>query len=398
MKQYVFGFFTFIFSFAAFGGDVPGLRPHMTLVLALRVTQVASYRIPALRQCAARTGSQEMSRLADRIERSLGWYDEEGVLLQMELYQESFFYRLDCKKEFETHDGGLLKAERTKFSFPHRWSTLCLGTGFQRKQCVAQAQRLWSDLDPRCALNAISDFDVTDEKGAVNKGIVDQNPCFLDLKGLAARQRYVDPDQEKTDRFLRALFEAIQNLPDKDGVLEWTSLYGKFGVNESREDYLGRLAAVSLAGGPGLGYVTGIGDYYWRYALEDGRSPEQALKMYETLKWNMDYFIDLKRWITDKKKARTTLNGIDVSGANHHNFSAAYLACKYRKQGQTFAEGLPYLLGLGYESKDFLANQFLNQSQEPFWRRAGNNLKEFNRDVERYSNSAQAGYAFCNLK
>src|SRR5437660_1345113 len=130
--------------------------------------------------------------------------------------------------------------------------------------------------------------------------------------------------------------------------------------------------------------MNGVADFYWREGFAETRSPDASLLEYHQIKEK----IDLYRWAlitAQQKNILLKVKDFDLTGRNHHEYTAAYLSCHYRNNRYVTSRILPLVLGVSYKL-------LCSVTEEKTVRSAVQNVEN---GIVRYQAGIDWGFNFC---
>ncbi len=373
---------TFMLSLSSFAS--PEGRIFQTNVLFSRMKEIIDVRAVALYKCFGNKGTDK--RQIDHFSSKylgLGTDSFRPEKEKMDSIVEVL--RLtnshpECVEYIKSADSALNKLQRKKFLLPEAVaSSLCAlslpGTNYQ---CLKNSISIISDLDPFCITQKNQDL----------HGVKDHNPCMAGdrLLGRILRKKN-DPTQSEMALFLGTLETQVRAAKPGSEIDLW-SIYSQTNKDTSanRKKFLGMLVLANYLGTAG-GYVDGLGDQYWQSAYSEGKSGEEIFNEFYSVRNKVDWFGFIKKGVA-KKKITLMIKHLPLSGMNHHNFMAMFLACHFRTYGNLVSKILPNLLGTGYESLDFVSHM---REKIGFQK----SVRNFETDTNRYREGSEFGNQFC---
>ncbi|QLY24245.1 hypothetical protein [Bdellovibrio sp. KM01] len=238
--------------------------------------------------------------------------------------------------------------------------------------------RFYKELSPAC-------FPVA-SKGSFQEK--ENNACFagdrMIMKDLEQQSLSVHAD---TLKFANELFLTANTAKSQDSI-DLFNVYLKVARPDVKKMFT-LLAAFSTSGNSGLtGWLQGVEDAALVKDLNDRAL--SATEVYSNFKFlqaaKMSY--QVFRQISDEKKLKLTLFGNSFDKWNRHNVIAAYLGCREQGAEEQVVANVSRI-GLGYESKDFIAH--LRQGIS--W---NSSVANFKQDTQRYRDGALLGYQACH--
>ena len=260
-------------------------------VLAIRINEFVSARQDALRECVIQQWS--VSELLLKSESlSLPFVHSqdaklENVLKLMDSYRlietEMKGTRLtpDCKKRIVAADLRIHDRDRARFR--------TLGTAAK----WTHLQSFWQELDPVCLIHPVADFG----------GRVDGNPCMagFDLVSSALKDASskkistFDLSSQAADRLVDSLSQKLQGARSGEKVDLTQLVEQSFQVRVEKKRALALLAFMFVSPGSALGFVSPLGDAFWKSPLQLGQDPIYSYNQYMLWLNRKDQFVSQLR-------------------------------------------------------------------------------------------------------
>jgi hypothetical protein len=352
------------------------LANYREKVLSLRINHVIEYRAEALRRCAQHISVRQAPRIHElALALSLGLTSDSSRLMQLYQQTEDPWVQHRCSRELALQDNKLSAVERKKFATIKLFMQMSCGVN---PLCYDLLPKILKEVDPHCApaSEVIPDF-LTSE--------LETNPCFAGDR-LVGKALW-DGNGSSLDRLHQFVIQFHAGVSQAaDGATLELSNYSE---RSSPLALLAMLSFLSASSSSNSGYVDGFGDYIWQQSLKLGYTPEETLSGYHFYKRIKDLGRDLFAWSQKKHLKLMIGKRFDVSNANRHDFMAAFLACHYRSEDRAaVAKVVPIVLGIGYESLDFVSHIKQGVSVRA-------SVENFNEDTARYRHAAEWATDFC---
>lgn len=353
------------------------VKEFQSEILLMRVQEMLTYRKEGLAQCASkdRRSESDYKYLAkgffkskqDKLEANL------RVLAETENHPK-------CSNEIREADEKLNKLQRKKFDIPVK--TL-QGLCALNNNCLTAVNKLIQELDPFCVTQNSKNY----------FGVKDGNACMAGDRLLAKVLRQKDdPKQIQINDFLTTLKRKISKVPRGSSIDLWkVYLETNQDTDESRKEFLALLAFFYYTLGTAGGYVDGIGDHYWFSGLKESQYPEDAFAEFYSMRQKVDWYGHLLHKEAKKKKLQFTFKHVSMEGMNRHDYMAMFLSCHFREYNSVAARVIPTILGLAYESLDFVSHI----KEEVGLKESAQNFKK---DTSRYAVGSTLGNGFCAYK
>lgn len=367
----------------------PKAREFQSRILMMRVVEVLNSRLKGLTECRdANTGysTSELTRFkSDIVAFNKGVYHTQQEIVEsaLTLLAETEKHP-KCSKEIKQADADLKKIQQKKFLIPMKTAMgLCVLAAHKSATCLTNVATILTELDPFCVTqNSQNIF-----------GVKDPNACMAGdrLLGRVLRQKN-DPKQAMIKEFLDA-FEATisQSKPNSKIDLWKVFLTKNQDTAANRKKFMAILAFFYYAMGSAGGYVDGISDYYWVSALKELQHPEDVFGEFFSLRQKIDRYGHLIHKKAEALKLKLVFKQIPLDGMNRHDFMSMFLACHFKNYGPLTAKIIPNILGVGYESLDFVSHVKGDVSIKE-------SMRNFSRDTGRYAKGSSLGVGFCNYK
>lgn len=369
----------FLYPYAS-ATETPELNQFREKALFNRVRHVVEFRQKALWVC---TWKQKHASALIGFTTEIGAalkqpYSQSNLLELLSLFQRSETWSRPglCQEEFERFDRMLWKQERRKFAGLKKTleESLCLLGAIPN--CKRAIDELVQTIDPHCAVEVVTD----------SEGRTESNPCLAgDTLTLNVfwQKKYVILDE--IDGLLQGFYRGVSSAAAGSTLDYWTLSSAK-----DRKFLLSLLVFLTASTTSNGDWVDGFWDFVWRQPLRDGMTPADALEFYHGLKRRRDLFRDLLLWSNQKKLHFSMMGVIDLTGANHHDFMSAFLACHYSSRNKRFmAKAIPRVLGYGYESLDLAGHLKSGVALDV-------SVDNFKTDTKRHTKASNWGADFCS--
>lgn len=348
-------------------------------ILNMRVSEFLSYRKDGLARCL--TTIENRRFLLDLKYLDQGKFESKQEKLErtLEILARTENYP-ECTKEIAAADLKLNKLQRKKFEIPTKTlQGLCVGNG----KCLKSVNKLIEELDPFCVTQNSKNY----------FGVKDPNACMAGdrLLGKELRKKN-DPNQKDLYNFLSILQARIARAKAGANIDLWSIYLDTHqDTAESRKDFLALLAFFYYTLGTAGGYVDGIADHYWMSAFKESSYPEDAFAEFYSMRQKVDWYGHLIHKEAKKKNLSFNFKHVSLKGMNRHDYMAMFLSCHFREYGSIAPRVIPVVLGLAYESLDFVSHIKENVSFEV-------SAENFKQDTSRYTVGSTLGNSFCAYK
>lgn len=257
--------------------------------------------------------------------------------------------------------------------------TSCLSSSHEAG-CLKEMAAMWEGTRPHCFRSL--------RKGLA--GFFEDHACFGG--DVAMNEELSRSFGQEKYRFALEIGEAwlvaARNAADGDR-LDLREVTGDIVPNVSVRQTFVMAAALGSSGNSGMtGWLQGLEDRWLVESLADGKTAETIyteVKLLQAAKIRYQAMRDT----VEKKKLDLTIGEARLQGWNRHNVMAAFLSCHFSDLKRGNVVSLIGLLGVGYESKDFLSHLLEGVG----WQASKRN---FQQDTERYRVSGRIGYDLCS--
>jgi hypothetical protein len=356
---------------------VSKVKEFQSEILLMRVQEMLTYRKEGLAKCAAKDrrfesdfkylGKGFFNTKQEKLEATL------RVLVETENHPK-------CSNEIQEADEKLNKLQRKKFEIPVKTlQSLCA----LNSKCLSAVNKLIQELDPFCVTQNSKNY----------FGVKDGNACMAGDRLLAKvlRQKN-DPTQLKIYEFLTAFQNKITSAREGSSLDLWkVYLETNRDTAQTRKEFLALMAFFYYTLGTAGGYVDGIGDHYWLSALKESQYPEEAFAEFYSMRQKVDWYGPLIHKEAKKKNLKFTFKHVSLEGMNRHDYMAMFLSCHFREYNSVAARMIPTILGLAYESLDFVSHIKEEVSLK-------DSAQNFKKDSSRYAVGSTLGNGFCAFK
>lgn len=348
-------------------------------ILNMRVSEILSYRKDGLARCLSTIENRRFLLDLKYLEQGKFESKQEKLERTLEILARTDNYP-ECTKEIAAADLKLNKLQRKKFEIPTKTlQGLCVGNG----KCLKSVNKLIEELDPFCVTQNSKNY----------FGVKDPNACMAGdrLLGKELRKKN-DPNQKDLYNFLSILQARIARAKAGANIDLWSIYLDTHqDTAESRKDFLALLAFFYYTLGTAGGYVDGIADHYWMSAFKESSYPEDAFAEFYSMRQKVDWYGHLIHKEAKKKNLSFNFKHVSLKGMNRHDYMAMFLSCHFREYGSIAPRVIPVVLGLAYESLDFVSHIKENVSFEV-------SAENFKQDTSRYTVGSTLGNSFCAYK
>ncbi len=366
------------------------VREFQAQILNFRVIEILNFRGEGLTQCARnnRPGAAALSSaFHGRLQRlNLTYFTnyEERLVAFLDLLSTTENTQL-CRAEIAAADDRLRGIQRSKFKLPAIIAkAACLATPpLKILQCRRNVDAIIKELDPFCATQNSNNY----------FGVKDPNPCMAGDKILAdTLRKSSDPDQDQLREFLDAFEQAVKTSRPGTAIDLWQIyLQANYDDYDNRKRFLGMMNFFYYAMGTAGGYLDGIADHYWLRALGEGNSSGDVFGEFFALRQKIDRYGYIIKKLAKNRNLTFLTHGRGVEGLNRHDFMSMFLACHFKAYGPLVSSVIPKILGVGYESLDFVSHIRGNVGVR-------NSAENFRVDTNRYMQGSNWGQGFCSFK
>lgn len=379
-----------IFSQEVLAQNLSKVKEFQSEILQMRAQEILMYRREGLEKCLASnkgyTSLQHQRFQSDIKFITSGRFDSKQERLEETLRTLALTEKHPkCGKEIAEADSKLNRLQRKKFDIPIKTARgLCLAMVPPLSfKCLKTFDKMIQELDPFCVTQNSKNF----------FGVKDPNACMAGdrLLGKTVRQKN-DPEQKRIHRFLSDLESKIAESKN-NGQIDLWKIYLKTNKDtpENRKNFLALTAFFYYTLGTAGGYVDGIADHYWQSALKESQYPEDAFYEFYSMRQKVDWYGHLIHKQAKKKNLQFTIKHVSIKGMNRHDFMAMFLSCHFREYGPIAPRVIPSILGLAYESLDFVSHIKEDVGLEV-------SAKNFKKDTSRYTVGSTLGNGFCAYK
>ena len=364
-------------------------REFQSKILMMRVREILSYRIQGLESCSrANKGYTPLSHR--EFQSQIATLNQIKFATHQEMLEQALEVlsltekHTQCGQEIRAADAKLKKIQQNKFELPMKTAKgLCVLALNKSSTCLTNVRTILNELDPFCATqNSENIF-----------GVKDPNTCMAGdrLLGKALRQKQ-DPQQLIISQFLTALEAKIKTSRKGSNIDLWKLFSQDYAdTTANRKKFLALMAFFYYTLGTAGGYIDGIADHYWFSALKDAHNPEEIFTEFYSMKQKLDWYRHLIHKLAEPQDLTFSFKGVTLAGVNRHDYMAMFLACHFKKYGSLNAKIIPNILGIGYESLDFVSHLKGDVGLK-------GSIDNFNQDTKRYSVGSTLGEGFCNYK
>ena len=348
-------------------------------ILNMRVSEILNNRKDPLGKCLSTIEQRRFQSDLRYLDRGNFESKQEKLERTLELLAQTETYS-KCIKGIAEADQKLHKLQRKKFEIPTKTlQSLCVGNG----KCLKSVNKLIEELDPFCVTQNSKNY----------FGVKDPNACMAGDRLLGKELRKTnDPNQKEINTFLSILQARIARAKSGTNIDLWTIYLDTHqDTAESRKDFLALLAFFYYTLGTAGGYVDGIADHYWISALKEASYPEDAFAEFYSMRQKIDWYGHLIHKEAKKKNLTFNFKHVSLKGMNRHDYMAMFLSCHFREYGPIAPRVIPVVLGLAYESLDFVSHIKGNVSLL-------DSAENFKKDSSRYTIGSTLGNGFCSYK
>lgn len=279
--------------------------------------------------------------------------------------------------KFSQLDKMMILSPRKNLSLQSVLHGVCLKT-LRNADCFQQVQKMLNDLQPHCFESI--------RTGLAN--ITENHACFAGDKAMdtALSKAFADDKHRQVFIYADVLYKEAQRTQAPQ--LELAHVFPELLAEEKSADLMALLVALTTSGNSGLtGWIQSLED---RWLIADLVSAKEIPAVMANFKFLQQGKIryQVARDILEKKKIKLLLKGHDVSHWTRHNFMAAFLGCHFSQMNSNVVINFIKALGIGYESKDFVAHWLEGISMKE-------SVENFRTDTHRYVESGQVGIELC---
>ena len=370
-------------------GAKPKAREFQSRILMYRVVEVLNSRLKGLEACVSNNKGYSAKELTGFKTQVVGFNkgvyhtQQEIVVKALSLLGETERHP-KCEKEIRAADAKLKGVQQKKFVVPMNTALgLCVLAVHKSGNCLTNVATILSELDPFC---------VTQNHANIF-GTKDPNACMAGdrLLGKVLREKN-DPKQTLITEFLDSLDASIAAARPGSTIDLWKVFLSQNpDSSQNRKKFVALMAFFYYAMGSAGGYVDGISDFYWVNALKETNKYEDVFSEFFSLRQKIDRYGHLIHKKAAEAKVKFSFKHVSLEGMNRHDFMSMFLACHFKNYGSLNAKIIPNILGVGYESLDFVSHVRSDVGIKE-------SVKNFSRDTGRYATGSTLGNSFCTYK
>lgn len=248
-----------------------------------------------------------------------------------------------------------------------------------QKKCFREFRQMWNQIRPHCFRSLRVGLGAFHENHACFGGdqALDQSlsPTFGSNKTL------------ELFNYSQTLLQEVEKVP-AGSDFELSEVTENLYPFPKPELTFAILTALGSSGNSGLtGWLQSLED---RWLIEGLSGNQEIAAVYKDAKLLQGAKIRYQAFRDRAEHAnhRLLLFGKEIKGWNRHNLMAAFLGCQFRDFNRENVSHLVSLLGVGYESKDFVSHLLEGVSLQ-------DSKQNFKEDTNRYRQSGRVGYDAC---